>query len=122
MPGSAGAMGPAKIFKGKRMPGRMGNDRVTIKNLEIVEIDEKNDVLLVKGSIAGASSGLILLRGEGELKIKKEEVKEVKEEVKKDEKSEKKEVEQQEETKKEDKVEIKEKKKEEGKKEEGKKE
>ena len=81
MPGSAGAMGPGRIFKGKRSPGRMGNDRTTTKNLEIVEIDEENDILLVKGGVAGANSGLILLKGVGELKIKKEEEKrEIKEE------------------------------------------
>ncbi|MCD4694118.1 50S ribosomal protein L3 [bacterium] len=87
MPGSAGAMGPARIFKGKKMPGRMGNDRTTTKNLEIIEIDSENDILFVKGGVAGANSGLILLRGEGKLKFKKEEDKK-QEEVKQSDKNE----------------------------------
>lgn len=69
MPGSAGAMGVGRIFKGKRSPGRMGGDRVTMKNLEIIEVNPEEDVLLIKGAITGANGGLILLKGEGELKV-----------------------------------------------------
>jgi len=72
MPGSIGATGPAHVFKGVRMPGRMGGDRVTVKNLEIIEVDEKNDILLIKGAIPGARNGLILIQGDGELKLKAE--------------------------------------------------
>ncbi|MDD5071393.1 MAG: 50S ribosomal protein L3, partial [Patescibacteria group bacterium] len=49
MPGSIGATGPAHVFKGMRMPGRMGGDRATVKNLEIIEVDKDNNILLVKG-------------------------------------------------------------------------
>ncbi len=68
MPGSAGAMGVGRIFKGKRSPGRMGNDRITMKNLEVVEIDPKENILLIKGAIAGANGNLVYIKGEGELK------------------------------------------------------
>ena len=70
MPGSAGATGPAHVFKGMRMPGRMGNDQVTIKNLEIVEVDKEKNELLIKGAVPGARNGLVLISGEGDLKLK----------------------------------------------------
>ncbi len=74
MPGSIGATGPAHVFKGTRMPGQMGNERVTVTNLEIVEVDAEKGVLYVKGAIPGAINGLILVSGPGELKIKSAEV------------------------------------------------
>ena len=69
MPGSAGAMGPGRIFKGKKMPGRMGGDTVTVKNLEVVDIDTENNVLLIKGAVAGPNKSLVLIKGDGELKF-----------------------------------------------------
>lgn len=75
MPGSIGATGPAHVFKGTRMGGRTGDDRVTQKNLEIIEIDQENNILFIKGSIPGAINGLLLIQGEGELKIVKPEQK-----------------------------------------------
>ena len=72
MPGSIGATGPAHVFKGTKMGGRMGGDRVTVKNLEVVDIDIKNNILLVKGAVPGARNGLILVCGKGELKLKVE--------------------------------------------------
>lgn len=69
MPGSIGPKGPAHVFKGTRMAGRMGGDRVTISNLEIVKIDEDNNVIFVKGAVPGAINSLIMLHGEGELKV-----------------------------------------------------
>jgi large subunit ribosomal protein L3 len=82
MPGSAGATGPAHVFKGQRMPGRMGADRITVRNLEIIKVDEANNVLLIKGALPGAKNGLILISAVGQLKIKEEKAKveEVKEE------------------------------------------
>jgi len=70
MPGSIGATGPAHVFKGTRMPGRMGGDRVTVKNLEIIEVDKDSNTLLVEGAVPGARNGLVLIQGEGELKLK----------------------------------------------------
>ncbi len=67
--GSIGAGGPQHVFKGTRMPGRMGGGQVTIKNLEVIEIDQANNILLVKGAVPGARNGLVLISGEGELKI-----------------------------------------------------
>ena len=78
MPGSIGATGPAHVFKGTRMGGRMGGDQVTTTNLEIIEVDKDNNILLVKGAVPGGRNGLVLIKGEGELKI----MEEVKESVK----------------------------------------
>ena len=69
MGGSVGAKGPAHIFKNTRMPGRMGNEQVTVKNLEIVKIDAENNLLFVKGAIPGAINGFIIIKGQGELKF-----------------------------------------------------
>jgi len=69
MPGSIGATGPAHVFKGTRMGGRMGGDRVTLTNLEVVEIDKENNIISIKGAIPGARNGLVLIKGKGELKV-----------------------------------------------------
>lgn len=69
MPGSIGATGPAHVFKGQKMPGRMGGDQSTIKNLEIVEVNIEKNELLIKGAVPGARNGLILISGEGDLVV-----------------------------------------------------
>ena len=53
---------PAKIWKGKKMPGRYGNERVTIRNLEVLKVDVENNLLVVKGGVPGARGGLLLIR------------------------------------------------------------
>ena len=58
-PGSSGATGPARVFKGKKMPGRMGNRRTTVKNLEIVDIKSEKNLLFIKGAIPGARNALV---------------------------------------------------------------
>jgi len=59
-PGSVGCSAwPAKIIKGKKMPGQYGNDRKTIRNLEIVDIRTADNLILVKGAVPGAESGLV---------------------------------------------------------------
>jgi large subunit ribosomal protein L3 len=59
-PGSIGCSAwPAKVIKGKKMPGRYGNDRKTVRNLEIVDIRPEDNVILVKGAVPGAESGLM---------------------------------------------------------------
>lgn len=68
--GSIGALGPAQVFKGTKMGGRMGGDRVTVKNLEIISIDEENNILYIKGAIPGGRNGLLMIRGAGDLLIK----------------------------------------------------
>lgn len=58
-PGSIGCSAwPSRVLKGKKLPGRMGNDRVTTKNLKIVDIRD-NHVLLVRGAVPGAKNGLL---------------------------------------------------------------
>lgn len=69
MHGSIGAKGPAHVFKNTRMPGRMGNEQVTVKNLEIVKVDAENNLLFVKGAIPGAINGFVIIKGQGELKF-----------------------------------------------------
>lgn len=69
MPGSIGSTGPAHVFKGVRMAGRMGGDRTTVSNLEIVDVNKEENILLIKGALPGARNGLILIQGEGELKV-----------------------------------------------------
>ncbi len=68
MPGSIGATDPAHVFKGKRMPGRMGGGQATVTNLEIVQIDSEEDLLYIKGAVPGARNGLLLIQAPGELK------------------------------------------------------
>lgn len=79
MPGSIGATGPAHVFKGTRMGGRMGGDAQTIKNLEIVEVDVENNIISIKGAVPGSRNSLVLIKGEGELKITEQKEKKVEE-------------------------------------------
>jgi len=53
---------PGRVFKGKRMAGHMGVDRVTVRNLEVVKLDAERNLMLVKGSVAGANGSYILVR------------------------------------------------------------
>jgi len=62
-PGSIGATGPQRVFKGTRMGGRMGNDRVTIKDVEIIKIDTENNRIYVKGGVPGRRGTLIEIQG-----------------------------------------------------------
>ena len=58
-PGSVGASFPERVIKGKKMPGRMGGARVTVKNLEVVKVDPENNLLTVKGAVTGAKGTLL---------------------------------------------------------------
>ena len=61
-PGSIGACSyPAKVFKGMRMGGRMGGDRVTVQNLEIIKVIPENNLLLIKGSVPGAKGSIVIV-------------------------------------------------------------
>lgn len=66
--GSIGAGGPQHVFKGLRMPGRMGNSQVTTSNLKIIQVDQENNILYISGAVPGARNGLVLISGQGELK------------------------------------------------------
>ena len=61
--GSIGSMYPQKVFKGKRMPGRMGHEKVTVKNLVVAYIDPENNLLGLKGAVPGPNKGLIIVEG-----------------------------------------------------------
>ena len=62
-PGSIGATTtPGRVFKGQRMSGHMGDERVTVQNLQIVRVDVDRNLILVKGSVPGANEGLLLVR------------------------------------------------------------
>ena len=62
-PGSIGACAtPGRVFKGMRMPGRMGGDRVTTQNLVVHAVDTDRDLVLVRGAVPGPRGGLVLLR------------------------------------------------------------
>jgi len=60
--GSLGAKGPARVFKGRELPGRMGGERVTIQNLEVVRIDAEKNLILIKGAVPGANKSLLILK------------------------------------------------------------
>ena len=61
--GSIGATGPQRVFKGKRMAGRMGSDRITQKNVTILDIDTENGLILIKGAVAGRRGTLVEIKG-----------------------------------------------------------
>lgn len=61
--GSVGATGPARVLPGKKMPGQMGAERVTVKNLKVVKIDKENNLIALKGAIPGRKGTLIEIRG-----------------------------------------------------------
>lgn len=61
-PGSLGAKGPARVFKGRKLPGRAGGERVTVQNLMIAKVDAERNLLLVKGAIPGPKKGLVVIK------------------------------------------------------------
>jgi len=62
-PGAVGSCAtPARIFKGKRMPGRMGGVTKTVKNLTVVQIDAENNLLFIKGAVPGANNDVVFVR------------------------------------------------------------
>lgn len=61
--GSMGAnSSPSRIFKGKKMPGHMGAEKVTVQNLAVVKVDSERGLLLVKGAVPGAKGGLLVIK------------------------------------------------------------
>ncbi|QOR66768.1 50S ribosomal protein L3 [Cytobacillus suaedae] len=61
-PGSMGPVAPNRVFKNKLLPGRMGGERVTVQNLQIVKIDTERNLLLVKGNVPGPRKALITVK------------------------------------------------------------
>ncbi len=63
IPGSIGASAtPSRVFKGKQLPGHMGNQKRTVQNLEVVKVDSEQNLLLVKGSVPGAEGTIVRIR------------------------------------------------------------
>jgi large subunit ribosomal protein L3 len=71
-PGSIGACTtPGRVFKGKRMPGRMGGERVTLQGLEVVLVDPERNLLAVRGAIPGSKNGLVMIRQARKTQLRK---------------------------------------------------
>ncbi|CCO07799.1 50S ribosomal protein L3 [Desulforamulus hydrothermalis] len=61
-PGSSAAKGPARTFKGRKLPGHYGVERVTVQNLEVVKVDAERNLLAIKGAVPGPRGGLLLIK------------------------------------------------------------
>ena len=62
--GSMGACStPGRVFKGKKLPGHMGHDKITVQNLELVKIDDTRNVILVKGAVPGPKGAYLVIKG-----------------------------------------------------------
>lgn len=61
-PGSMGPVDPNRVFKGKKLAGQMGGDRVTIQNLEVVRVDLEKNVILIKGNVPGSKKSLVQIK------------------------------------------------------------
>lgn len=53
---------PARVFKGKKLPGQMGNKRVTVQNLQIVEVDAERNLIMVRGAVPGSNNGQVIVK------------------------------------------------------------
>ena len=63
IPGSVGMCAtPSRVLKGLRLPGHMGNERVTVRNLEVISVDTEQNLLLVKGAVPGGKGALVTVR------------------------------------------------------------
>jgi large subunit ribosomal protein L3 len=72
VPGSIGmAQDPGRVFPGKRMSGHMGDETVTVQNLDIVRVDAERSLLLVRGAVPGAKNGHVVVRHAIKAKAKK---------------------------------------------------
>lgn len=61
-PGSGGATGPARVFKGNKRPGHLGAEKVTVQNLEVVKVDPDKNLLMIKGSVPGPKKALLFIK------------------------------------------------------------
>lgn len=61
-PGSLGAKGPAKVFKGRKLPGHLGAGRVTVQNLEVIKVDAGRNMLAIKGAVPGPRGALVMVK------------------------------------------------------------
>ena len=73
--GSLGTMRPMRVFKGKKLPGHMGQVTVTMQNLEIVAVIPEENVILIKGNVPGAKKSLVIIKSAVKMpEVKKEKV------------------------------------------------
>ncbi len=70
-PGSLGTMLPKRVLKGKKLPGHMGNETVTVQNLEIIEVNPAENYILVSGNVPGAKNALVLIKNAIKNTVKK---------------------------------------------------
>ncbi|HHU87690.1 MAG: 50S ribosomal protein L3 [Pelotomaculaceae bacterium] len=61
-PGSLGAKGPARVYKGRKLPGHLGAERITVQNLEVIRVDGDRNLLALKGAVPGPKGGLVLVK------------------------------------------------------------
>jgi large subunit ribosomal protein L3 len=62
-PGSIGASAePSRVFKGKKLPGQMGNERKTIQNLQVLGVRPDRNLILIKGSVPGGKNGIVIVK------------------------------------------------------------
>lgn len=62
-PGSVGQSSyPSRVWKGTRMAGRMGNEKVSVKNLKVIKVDVTNNLLIIKGAVPGANKGIVFIK------------------------------------------------------------
>ena len=59
--GSLGSIDPARVFKGKKMAGHLGHERVTVQNLAVVKVDVENNIIAIKGAIPGPKGGVVMI-------------------------------------------------------------
>jgi large subunit ribosomal protein L3 len=65
-PGSIGcSASPSRVIKGRKMPGQMGNRKVTVKGLKIVDVRPEENIILVKGAVPGGRNGVVLIKRSG---------------------------------------------------------
>ena len=62
---------PGRVFKGKKMAGHMGSKKVTIQNLKILDVDTKNNILVIKGSVPGSENSVVYIKDSVKIKVKK---------------------------------------------------
>ncbi|MCL2338039.1 MAG: 50S ribosomal protein L3 [Firmicutes bacterium] len=61
-PGSLGAKGPARVFKGRKLPGQYGAERVTVQNLEVIRVEAGQNMLAIRGAVPGPRGGLLTIK------------------------------------------------------------
>jgi large subunit ribosomal protein L3 len=61
-PGSLGSVNPGRVFKGQTLPGRMGGERITVQNLEVIKVDTERNLLMIKGSVPGPKKAFVTVK------------------------------------------------------------